>query len=203
MIEIILNQYKDSSTTQIILEIIAFVFGILSVLFAKKENILVYPTGLIATLLSVYLLFEADYLGDMIVNIYFSVMSIYGWYRWSKRDNSDLNITITTPNEKLIGSGLFILTLIVVYSIYVYFDYDIKIETYFDILTAGIFFTAMWYMANKKIENWMLWIIGDIIVVPLYAYRGLIILSLQYVIFTVLAILAYKEWKMKMKEKNL
>ena len=66
---------------------------------------------------------------------------------------------------------------------------------YIDILTSGIFFTAMWYMAKRKIENWTLWIIGDIITVPLYAYRGLGILALQYLIFTIIAIYAYLEWK--------
>ena len=85
MIEFFLNAYKEASSTQIILEFIAFVFGILSVWFAKKENILVYPTGLIATIISVYLLFIAGYLGDMMINGYFTIMSVYGWYKWTRK----------------------------------------------------------------------------------------------------------------------
>ena len=85
--------------------------------------------------------------------------------------------------------------MIVTYVVYRVYNYDIKIPNYIDVVTSGIFFTAMWYMANKKLENWTLWIIGDIITIPLYAYRGLGMLSLQYLIFTILAIQGYIQWK--------
>jgi nicotinamide mononucleotide transporter len=197
MIEFFLNAYKNASTIQIILEFIAFVFGILSVWFAKKENILVYPTGLIATIITTYLLYIAGYLGDMMINGYFTIMSIYGWYKWARKENDTEMIAITRTNkkEKIIGIVLFFVTVFVVFGIYNFFDYEIKTANYIDIFASGIFFTGMWYMANKKIENWTLWILGDIIVTPLYAYRGLGMLSLQYLIFTILAISAYLEWK--------
>ncbi|KAB1156112.1 nicotinamide riboside transporter PnuC [Flavobacterium luteum] len=197
MIEFFLDAYKNATVFQIVIEFLAFVLGILSVWFAKKENIWVYPTGLLATILTSYLLYIAGYLGDMMINVYFTIMSLYGWYYWSKKDNNDTNLAITRINdkEKIIGIVLFFITIFVVFGIYNYFDYEIKIENYFDIFTSGIFFTAMWYMAKKKIENWTLWIFGDIIVVPLYAYRGLGMLALQYLIFTILAIAAYLEWK--------
>jgi nicotinamide mononucleotide transporter len=197
MIEFFLNAYKNVSTTQIALEFIAFVFGILSVWYAKKENIWVYPTGLIATIITTYLLYTAGYLGDMMINGYFTIMSIYGWYQWTKKTNEkkSLSITRTNNNEKVIGIALFLVTIFVVFGIYNFFDYEIKKDNYIDIFASGIFFTAMGFMALKKIENWTLWIIGDIIVVPLYAYRGLGMLALQYLIFTILAISAYLEWK--------
>ena len=197
MIDFFLNAYKNVSTTQILFEFVAFVFGIMSVWFAKKENILVYPTGIIATIITTYLLFIAGYLGDMMINGYFTIMSIYGWYKWSRKENNADNIAITRTNnrEKIIGIMLFFITIFVVFGIYKFFDYKIKKDNYVDIFAAGIFFTGMWYMALKKIENWTLWILGDLIVVPLYAYRGLGMLSLQYLIFTILAISAYLEWK--------
>ena len=197
MIEFFLNAYKNVSTTQILLEFAAFVFGIMSVWFAKKENILVYPTGLIATIITTYLLFIAGYLGDMMINGYFTIMSIYGWYKWARKgDNTDILVISRTNNkEKIIGIVLFFVTIFVVFGIYKFFDYKIKKDNYVDIFASGVFFTGMWYMALKKIENWTLWIFGDLIVVPLYAYRGLGMLSLQYLIFTILAISAYLEWK--------
>lgn len=197
MIDFFLNAYKNVSTTQIVLEFMAFVFGILSVWYAKKENIWVYPTGLIATIITTYLLYTAGYLGDMMINGYFSIMSIYGWYQWTIKtnDNKSIGITRTNSREKVIGIALFFVTIFVVFGIYNFFDYEIKNDNYIDILASGIFFTAMGFMALKKIENWTLWIIGDILVVPLYAYRGLGMLSLQYLIFTILAISAYLEWK--------
>ncbi len=196
MIEFFLNAYKNASNTQIFLEFIAFVFGIASVWFAKKENIWVYPTGLVSTIITVYLLYQASYFGDMTMNFYYSVMSIYGWFMWTKNKNQpELQITRTTSKEKIIGVGMFFLTMIITYLVYRFFDYKLEIPNYIDIFTSGIFFAAMWFMALKKIENWTLWILGDCIAVPLFAYRGLGMLSLQYLIFTILAISAYLEWK--------
>ncbi len=197
MIEFFLNAYKNASMIQIILEFVAFVFGILSVWFAKKENILVYLTGLIATIITTYLLYVAGYLGDMMINGYFSIMSIYGWYKWARKKSETEVIAISRTNnkEKITGMVFFFVTIFVVFGIYNFFDYEIKTANYIDIFASGLFFTGMWYMANKKIENWTLWIFGDIIVTPLYAYRGMGMLSLQYLIFTILAISAYLEWK--------
>ena len=116
MLEFLFSQYEEASTTQIVLEFLVFVFGIASVVLAKKENIWVYPTGLIATVISVYLLYIAGYMGDMIINFYFSIMSIYGWYVWAKGGTAEENlpITRTTFNEKIIGILLFIVTVFVI-----------------------------------------------------------------------------------------
>jgi len=198
-----LDAYRDTPTYAIILEFIAFVFGILSVYYAKQVNIWVYPTGLIATIITVYLLFVAGYLGDMMMNVYYSIMSIYGWWNWSRKKNDAYVVPISRTNlkEKLIGVLFFVLTMAVTYVVYKAFDYELGVTNYIDIVTSGIFFTAMWYMAIKKLENWTLWIIADVVTVPLYAYRGLGMLSLQYLIFTILAIQGYIAWK-KALDKN-
>lgn len=200
-----LDAYQNTPTFFIVLEAIAFVFGIASVLYAKKENTLVYPTGLVATIITVYLLFKAEYFGDMMMNFYYSVMSVYGWWNWSRKKNNKIVVPIsrTTFKEKIIGIVLVVLTMVVTYGVYNYFGTEIKTENYIDIFTSGIFFTAMWYMANKKLENWTLWIFADLITVPLYAYRGLGMLSLQYLIFTILAIQGYIAWKKSLDKTQL
>lgn len=192
-----LGPYEDKETFIIIIEAIVFVTGILSVWYAKKENILVYPTGLVATVLTVYLLYRDRLMGDMMMNFYFSVMSIYGWWNWARtKDNKKVvHISRTNIKEKIIGLGLFVLTMVVTYLVYRIFDVEVGPSNYIDIFTSGIFFTGMWYMALKKLENWTLWILADIITVPLYAYRGWGMLSLQYLIFTILAVQGYFEWK--------
>jgi nicotinamide mononucleotide transporter len=197
LFDFFLNAYQNTPTSFILLEAIAFLFGIASVWYAKKENILVYPTGLVATIITVYILYKAEYFGDMMMNFYYSIMSIYGWWNWSRKKNNKVLVPISRTNtkEKIIGVLWVIMTMIVTYSVYQYFGTEIKTENYLDIFTSGIFFTAMWYMANKKIENWTLWIFADLITVPLYAYRGLGMLSLQYLIFTILAIQGYLAWK--------
>jgi nicotinamide mononucleotide transporter len=199
-----LDPYRDRSLLFIVLEAIAFVFGIASVIYAKREHIWVYPTGLIATLITMYIFLKDELLGDMMLNLYYSLMSVYGWWNWSRKkgETSLVRISRTNSREKWIGLLLFVLTLGVTYGVYKLFGTEIGYTNYIDIFTSGIFFTAMWYMANKKLENWTLWILADIITVPLYAYRGWGMLSLQYLIFTILAIQGYFAWK-KLLNKSL
>jgi len=193
-----LGPYEDRELSLIILEATAFFFGIASVVYAKKEDILVYPTGLVATVITTYIFLVDQLYGDMMMNFYYSIMSIYGWWNWARRkDNRELvvNITRTNAREKWVGFGFFLLTMLFTYGVYKGFGAEIGTTNYVDIFTSGIFFTGMWYMANKKLENWTLWILGDVITVPLYAYRGWGMFSLQYLIFTVLAIQGYLAWK--------
>lgn len=197
ILDFFIDAYRGTPTHLIVLEGIAFVFGILSVWFAKKANIWVYPTGIICTIITVYLLYVNEYFGDMMMNFYYSLMSVYGWWNWSRKKEGDYVVPISRTNrkEKLVGILMFVMTMIVTFLVYKGFDYTLEIPNYIDIVTSGIFFTAMWYMANKKLENWTLWIIANVITVPLYAYRGLGMLSLQYIVFTILAIQGYIEWK--------
>ncbi len=196
-VEFIIGPYKTAGLTQIVIELIAFICGILSVWYAKKANVLVYPTGLIGTALTVYLLYQAQYFGDMMMNLYYSAMSVYGWYQWTRyqQDQPKYPISVTNSHQRWVGFVFFLITVGITYGVYQAFDYTMQWYSYVDMITSGIFFTAMWYMANKKIEHWILWIIADIITVPLYAYRGLGMLSLQYIIFTILAIQGLSAWR--------
>lgn len=197
-----LDPYRERSGVFILLEVFVFVFGIASVVLAKRESILVYPTGLIATVITMYLFFIDRLLGDMMINLYYSLMSIYGWWNWSRQKEGAtvVNISRTDKTEKGIGFLLFLAASGLNYLIYKVFDVPIGPSNYVDILTSGIFFTAMWFMATKKLENWTLWILADLITVPLYAYRGWGMLSLQYFIFTILAIQGYREWKKRLNK---
>jgi nicotinamide mononucleotide transporter len=196
MFETIIHQYKSIPNCQIGIEIIIFIFGVLSVYFAKKENILVYPTGIICTILSVYIMYNAKYYADMSINIYYSIMSVYGWFQWKKITNGEvLSISRTSEREKIIGLGLFLITGLICVLIYTFFDYKLQLNNYLDVFTTSLFFTAMWYMARKKIENWTLWIVGNTFAVYIFFDRQLYIIAIQYIIFTILAISAYIEWK--------
>lgn len=197
MIDFLFSQYSDYPTQDIFLEIVAIIFGLVSVLFAKKNNILVYPTGIISTLIFVYLLYKWELIGDMLINGYYTTMSIYGWYLWTLKKNDKEEYPISVMNKKEIGIGIviFILTVLFVILVYHFFDKFTSWTAYVDTFTTGVFFVGMWLMAKRKIENWILWIIGDIISIPLYFYKGYTFTSLQYLIFTIIAIYAYREWK--------
>jgi nicotinamide mononucleotide transporter len=196
MFETIIHQYKSIPNWQIGIEISIFIFGVLSVYFAKKENILVYPTGIICTILSVYIMYNAKYYADMSINIYYSIMSVYGWFQWKKITNGEvLSISRTSEREKIIGLVLFLISGLICVLIYTFFDYKLQLNNYLDIFTTSLFFSAMWYMAKKKIENWTLWIVGNTFAVYIFFDRQLYIIAIQYIIFTILAISAYIEWK--------
>ena len=197
MIEFLFAQYKDYPNYLIALELVAVVFGVISVLFARKNNILVYPTGLISTILYVYILFEFQLYGDLIINGYYSIMSVLGWYLWSKTKDGHDEFPISNINRKeiLVSTLIFTITLTFVALVYHFFDKFTDWTAYVDALTTGLFFVGMWLMAKRKIENWILWIIADAISIPLYFYKGLTFSSFQFILFTIIAILGYKEWK--------
>lgn len=191
-----LEPYRTATTLNIVLEILAVLFGIASVWFAKKESILVYPTGIISTVIYVYICYKFTLYGDLIINIYYTLMSVYGWYMWTRLIKGEhLEITKSTTKDLIKGLGIFISTAIFVVFVYLYFNRFDRITDYFDTFTTGIFFAGMWMMANKKIEHWLLWIGGNIISIPLYFIKGLGFSGIQFSIFLVLAILGYIEWK--------
>jgi nicotinamide mononucleotide transporter len=195
--EFLFDQYKTYSTLDITLEIVAVIFGFLSVWFSKQNKIWVFPTGMISTLIFVYLLFKWELLGDMLINGYYFIMSIYGWYIWTRKvDKTHVNqISTTTFKEKKISIVLFIAALLFVFIIYQKFDKWTSWVAYIDTITTAIFFVGMWLMAKRKIENWIFWIIGDLISVPLYLYKGFTFTSFQYFGFTFIAIFGYLAWK--------
>ncbi len=218
-----LEPYRNATALNISLEFIAALFGVISVFYAKKENILVFPTGIISTALYVYLLSQWNLYGDLIINIYYTIMSLYGWYMWSKIiDDKQHHIPIsrTTKTDKIKAFGIFAFTSVFVIVVYRYYnvmpnnlgfsesiDYAISKLTsgnlinfregtpYLDTFTTGIFFAAMWLMANKKIENWILWIAGNIVSIPLYFVKGYGFTGIQYTLFLILAIQGYFAWK--------
>jgi len=196
MFDFLFQQYSQYNELDIFFEIVAVIFGLLSVWFSKNNNVLVFPTGLINTSIFVYLLFKWELLGDMIINAYYFIMSIYGWYFWLKGTNNTVSPISKVSNKDIrIVVLLFISSAVFVSLVYSFFDKWETIVSYIDILTTAIFFAAMWLMAKRKVESWIFWIVGNIISVPLYLHKGLAFTSIQYFIFTVIAIAGYIKWK--------
>jgi nicotinamide mononucleotide transporter len=195
--DFLFGQYSAYTTIDIVLEITGVVFGLLSVWYAKKNSIWVYSTGMISTSIFVYLLFTWSLLGDMIINAYYFVMSAYGWYYWSKREEQVIVHPITSTSQKESKTALLLLgaSLLFIFWVYQIFDKWKDWTAYVDTLTTAIFFVGMGLMARRKIEHWLFWIVGDIISIPLYFYKGLSLTSLQYLIFTLIAIYGYRSWK--------
>ena len=197
LFDFLFSQYSGYDTLDIVLELVAGAFTIASVVYSKKNNVLVFPTGMICTAIFVYLLLKWGLLGDMIINGYYFIMSIYGWHLWTRKKDGKTVIPIskTTKKQHLISLGIFIITFVFVFIVYAAFDKFNHWSAYLDTVTTALFFVAMWLMAKRKIENWIYWIIGDIITVPLYFYKGLTFSSILYFVLTIIAIYGYLAWK--------
>ena len=155
--DFLFSQYSSYSSSFIYLESFAVIMNITSVIYAKQNNILVYPTGLIGTGIFVFILFNFSLLGDMIINGYFFFMSIYGWYYWSRKKDEVFinNVSRLKKNEYKQLILLALGSLIFIYFVYVQFDKWNSWTAYIDNITTAIFFVAMWLMARRKIESWI------------------------------------------------
>ena len=198
-LEEIIQQFIDDIQKTGWLEYIAVFAGIISVWFSKKENIWVYPTGLINTLFYIYLSFKGGLLGEASVNFYYTIMSIYGWIGWSKKDdNKNIVLQISASNKKewkeqLIFFSVFYL---VIYSSLAYLKTNFAPEAipWADAFASASAFTAMWLMTKKKIESWYWWIVTNIASIPLYFVKHYVFTSVYYFILLIMAVFGLIEW---------
>lgn len=182
-------------------EFIAVFFGILSVWFARQANLLVYPTGIVSTVIYVYICFIFQLYADMGINVFYTSMSIYGWYWWTRKDAQKRYRPIrwNTKKEQAIGIAMIPLLYVVIFGLIYIFKKDDAAYMqsyipYVDSFTTSIFLIGMWYMARKRIENWIYWIAGNIISIPLYFVKDLVFTSFQFTVFLVLAVMGLMEW---------
>jgi len=196
-LETLFEPYKTYQTLDIILEFLAVLFAVFSVLYSKKNNIKVYPTGIISTVLFIYLLYKWQLYGDLIISVYYLVMSIYGWYLWSNltREGDELKIGRIDKHDSLVSLGIFVFSTIFVSLVYVWFDKFGVWWSYVDILTTGIFFIGMYLLAKRKVEHWLFLALGDLISIPLYYYKGYSLTGILYFVYTFIAVVGYFEWK--------
>ena len=185
-------------------EYVAVLTGIGSVWFSRKENILVYPIGLISTIIFIYISFKGSLLGEAAVNIYYTVMSIYGWLLWAKKDQQKqhvLNITRATEKEWKQHLTFFAIFYIVIYAALTYLKKDFAPGAipWADSFASATAFTGMWLMTKKKIESWYWWIATNIASVPLYFVKHYVFTSISYIVLLIMAFAGLIAWYKKLK----
>ena len=201
-----MNQFLQGLLQTTWLEFVAVFAGIASVWYSKKENVLVYPVGLINTIIYIYLSFSAKLFGEATVNLYYTIMSLYGWWIWVKKDNQEQNLQISYSNRKewLVQIGFFVVCYITIYFSLEYLKkaFAPGAIPWGDAFASAAAFTGMWLMTRKKIENWFWWILTNIACIPLYYVKGYVFTSVYYFVLLILAIWGWKEWKQKLDNKN-
>jgi nicotinamide mononucleotide transporter len=184
-------------------EWVSTVLQIASVWYAKKNNVLVYPTGIIGVLLAfwVYRFISTPPLyADAYLNIYYFLMSVYGWYNWVQKKDSDEKYPISwcTKNELIYGLTFFVVSWVAIYFLLV--NITDSNTPLLDSLVSSSAVTAMWWMAKRKVENWLAWIFSNIVAIPLNFYKGFMLFTLMYVLFLVMAYMGYIGWKKETKK---
>ncbi len=201
-IETLINQFKDTT----LLEYVAVVFGIASVWFSKKENILVYPVGLINTITYIYLSFKGHLFGEATVNLYYTIVSIYGWIIWAKKDRDlrpVVHITFSNRTEwirQLLFFSAFFITFLLALS-FLKQQFSQGVLPLPDAFASATAFTGMWLMAKKKVESWYWWIATNITSIPLFFVKGYVVTSLYYIVLLLLAFSGLMEWRKKATAK--
>ncbi|GAA4741273.1 nicotinamide riboside transporter PnuC [Flavisolibacter ginsenosidimutans] len=189
-----------------LLEFIAVVSGIVSVWFSRKENIWVYPTGLINTVIYIYLSLQAHLVGEASVNFYYTVMSIYGWWLWARKDVSHkplVHITFSNKTEWLQEIIFFVFFYVTLFFILTYLRRSFPgVIPWADAFASATAYTGMWLMARKKVESWWWWILTNAASIPLYYVKGLAFTSVYYIVLLVMAVFGLIEWKRRAKESR-
>lgn len=200
--ETILQQFIDGMRQTSLLEYIAVFAGIASVWFSKKENILVYPVGLINTVIYIYLSMKGHLLGEASVNFYYTVMSIYGWFLWTRRNEKrehKLHISFSSSRDWIYQLLFFAVFYLAIYFALQYLKTDFAPGAipWADAFASASAYTGMWLMTRKKVESWIWWIITNIASIPLYFVKGYVFTSVYYFVLLILAVYGLFEWRKK------
>lgn len=180
------------------LEWISTLSQIASVYYAQKNNVWVYPTGIAGVLIAAYLYFFVavpPLYAEGSVHIYYFAMSCYGWWIWTRknqRQEYQYPIRFATPLQRWQSLGLWLGSWMVLYLILRFVtDSNTPIA---DSGVSASAITAMWLMANRKIENWTMWIVSNFLAIPLHVYKGFYAFALMYVVFLMMAVIGHIKW---------
>ncbi len=203
------NTFVENLVNTSLWEFAAVVLGIASVWYARREHILVYPTGIVSVVIYVFICFSARLYADAGINFFYFVMSVYGWYNWTRKDEKAqmLHISANTPRQQLAGIALTVASYWLILGLIWAFNHEDVVYMqswvpWVDSFTTAIFLTGMLLMARKKVENWVYWIIGDVVSIPMYFMKGLVFTSFQYVVFLLIAIMGYLEWRRRLNMQD-
>lgn len=199
MYQEVLQQFVEGMRNTTWLEYIAVIAGIASVWFSRIENIWVYPVGLISTIIYIFLSVAGHLYGEASVNLYYTIMSIYGWVLWLKKDQQEhyvVTIKYSTSREwvqQLLFCAVFY---IVIFSALTWLKKEFLSATipWADAFASSTAYTGMWLMAKKKIESWYWWIATNIASIPLYFVKQYVFTSVFYLILLIMAVFGLLEW---------
>lgn len=180
------------------LQWIAIITGVAEVLLARVNNILLYPAGIISTLLTMYILFVSGLYADSLLNGYYMVMSIYGWWYWTrKKDRPAVPISMCGTRDWGIVGAIVGLGFVLLYILLKRFTPSTV--PVWDAWVSATAWAGMWLLAKRKVENWILLNISNIFAIPLLFYKQLPLFAGLTIILFIVAVFGYFDWRRKYK----
>lgn len=203
----IMHQFIDGMKGTTWLEYIAVFTGIASVYYSRLENIWVFPTGLINTIIYIWLSVKGHLFGEASVNFYYTVMSIYGWILWAKKDAHQhhvVNIEFSNAKQWLQQLLFFAVFYVVIFFVLTYLKKSFAPGAipWADAFASATAYTGMWLMAKKKVESWYWWIATNIASIPLYFVKGYVFTSVYYFVLLIMAFFGLIEWMKRAKREQ-
>lgn len=189
-LQLLIEQIRETGWMQWL----AVLFGVAEVLLAKRNNVLLYPAGLISTLLSIVLLLEVQLYAETLLNVYYIVMSIYGWWFWiRKRNEPPVPVTYS-------GKKDWIITFLITFGGWLVLYFALKNFTpstvpVWDSFVSASAWAGTWLLTRRKIENWLVLNVSNLFAVPLLFYKNLPMFALLTLFLFVVAIFGYIDWK--------
>ncbi len=177
------------------IEFAGLVFGLLAVYWLIKENILTWPAGIIYCLVTLFVFWNAKLYQDFVLTLFFFIMNIYGWFSWSNQKDDKHSLAISTTSKTTWSILILIAVLYSISTGLLFKNFTDASLPFADATTTGISFIAMWMTARKKIENWWLWFLVNILSTIIYAIKGIHFYVLLYFVYIFLAILGYMNWR--------
>ena len=183
------------------IEILGAILGLAYIFFSIKQHILTWPTGLLTSALYVVVFFNARLYADMGLQVYYVVISIYGWYFWlTGKKQNETKVAVKTTRKVLwlklavVSIALYALLLFILSN---YTNSDVP---HMDSMTTALSIVATWMLARKYLEHWLIWIFVDAFSAGLYVYKGLWATVILFIVYTIMALLGYIEWRKDLKK---
>lgn len=188
------DNFRNRTYMQI-LEAIATISGLIHVYLLTKEKVIAWPFGILSVAVYVYIFFVAKLYSDALLHIVYCGLNVYGWIRWSRRSGNDLELAVS----RLSKAGIAIAALLIIAGSIAWGTLmDTQTDAdfpYFDAYTTVASLCAQYLLAKKKIDNWIIWILVDVVAMPIYFAKGLYLTSALYFVYLLLCISGFLQWR--------
>jgi nicotinamide mononucleotide transporter len=183
------------------LEIVAAVFGVVSVFLSVRQNIWSWPTAIVNVGLYIVVFYESKLYADTGLQVVYVVLNAYGWYHWLYGGKNRTELPVSKTSVK-VGAVLVLLVALgtAVIGTFLSRQTDAALP-HIDALTTSTSLAAQWMMTRKLLENWIIWVAVDVVYIGMYIYKSLYVTSVLYLIFLILSVLGYVQWKRSLQER--